>query len=142
MWPNQQTCGFPCSSVVKNPPVNVGHTGLLPGSGRSPEESNDNPLQYSCLGNPMDRGSWGTIVYGVTKSIKLDLTKQKQYQSININGTIINMGNLSGKYQDNTGTLLLAYIRILSRFLYLRSKMSKFTYLFHCWPKRVTLKWG
>ena len=58
-----------------------------------------------------------TTVNGVTKSVKLDLTKQKQYQSIDINGTITNMGNLSGKYQDNTGTLLLAYIRILSKFI-------------------------
>lgn len=81
-----------------------------------------------------------TTVYGVTKSVKLDLTKQKQYQSIDINGTITNMGNLSGKYQDNKGILLLAYIRILSRFLYLRSRMSKFADIFHCWPKRVTLK--
>ena len=81
-----------------------------------------------------------TTVNGVTKSVKLDLTKQKQYQSIDINGTITNMGNLSGKYQDNTGTLLLAYIRILSRFLYLRSKMFKFADVFYCWPKRVTLK--
>ena len=51
--------GFLGSSVVKNPPANAGDAGLIPGSGRSPGEENGNPLQYSCLGNSMDRGSWG-----------------------------------------------------------------------------------
>ena len=41
---------------------------LIPGSGRSPGGGNGNPLQYSCLGNPMDRGAWQVIVYGVPKS--------------------------------------------------------------------------
>ena len=45
--------GFPGGSVVKNPPANAGDTGLIPGLGRSPGEENGNPLQYSCLGNPM-----------------------------------------------------------------------------------------
>jgi len=40
---------------------------LIPGSGRSPEEGNDNPLQYSCLGIPMDRRAWQAIVHGVAK---------------------------------------------------------------------------
>ena len=47
--------------MVKNLPASAGATGdvgLIPGSGRSPEEGNGNPLQYSCLGNPMDRGTW------------------------------------------------------------------------------------
>ena len=42
--------------MVKNPPASAGDVGSLPGLGRSPGEGNDNPLQYSCLGNPMDRG--------------------------------------------------------------------------------------
>ena len=46
-------------SVVKNLPANAGDTGLIPGSRRSPGEGNGNPLQYTCLGNPMDRGMWG-----------------------------------------------------------------------------------
>ena len=53
--------GLPGGSVVKNPPANAGDTGdsgLIPGSGRSPGEGNGNTLQYSCLGNPMDRGAW------------------------------------------------------------------------------------
>jgi len=46
----------------------TGDTGLIPGSGRSPEEGNDNPLQYSCLENSMDRGAWWATVHGVAKS--------------------------------------------------------------------------
>ena len=49
--------GFPHDSVVKNPPGNAGDTGSIPRLGRSPGEGNGNPLQYSCLGNPMDRGA-------------------------------------------------------------------------------------
>ena len=59
--------GFPDGSVVKNPPANAGDTSSIPGSGRSPGGGNSNPLQYSCLGNPMDRGAWQTIVHGVAK---------------------------------------------------------------------------
>ena len=54
-------------AVVKNP-ANAGDAGLIPGSGRSPREENGNSLQYSCLGNPMDRGTWWATVHGVAKS--------------------------------------------------------------------------
>ena len=57
--------------MVKNPPVNKGDEGdadSIPGSGRSPGEGNGNPLQYSCLENPMDRRAWQDTVNGVTKS--------------------------------------------------------------------------
>ena len=50
--------------MAKNPPANAGDTGdsgSIPGSGRSPGGGNGNPLQYSCLGNPMDRGDWQTM---------------------------------------------------------------------------------
>ena len=50
--------GFPGGSVVKNVPAHAGDVGLIPGLGRFPGEGNSNPLQYSCLGNPMDRGAW------------------------------------------------------------------------------------
>ena len=53
--------------MVKNPPANAGDAGSIPGSGRSPEEGNGNPLQCSCLGNPMDRGAWRATVHGVAK---------------------------------------------------------------------------
>ena len=59
--------GFPGGSVVKDPPVNAGDLGLIPGSERSPEEGNGYPLRYSCLGQPMDWGAWCTAVHGVTK---------------------------------------------------------------------------
>ena len=51
----QQMLNVP-GSVIKKLPANAGDAGLTPGSGRSPGEGNGNPLQYSCLGNPMDRG--------------------------------------------------------------------------------------
>jgi len=53
--------------VVKNLPANAGDTGSVPGSGRSPGGGNGNPLQYSCLENPMDGGAWQATVPGVTK---------------------------------------------------------------------------
>ena len=55
---------------VKNPPVNAGDVkdaGSILGLGRSPREGNGNPLQQSCLRNPMDRGAWWAIVHGVSK---------------------------------------------------------------------------
>ena len=60
--------GFPNGSVVKNLPASAGHLGLIPGSGRSLGEGNGNPLQYSCLGNPMSRGAWWATVSGGCKS--------------------------------------------------------------------------
>ena len=55
-------------SVVKNMSVSAADQGSVPGSGRSPGEENGYPLQYACLGNPMDRGVWRAIVHVVTKS--------------------------------------------------------------------------
>ena len=57
--------------MVKNPPANAGaagDVGLTPGLGRSPEERNSNPLQYSCWDNSMDTEAWHAIVHGVAKS--------------------------------------------------------------------------
>ena len=56
------------AAVGKNLPANAGDMGLIPGSGRSPGGGNGNPLQYSCLGNSLDRGVWRVTVHGVTKS--------------------------------------------------------------------------
>ena len=56
--------------MVKNPPANAEDTrdeGSIPGLGRSPGEGNGSPLRYACLGNPMDRGAWEAIVYGVAR---------------------------------------------------------------------------
>ena len=63
--------GFPGGSALKNPPVNAGDTGLVPGSGRFPGGGNGNPLQYSCLGHPMGRGAWQAIVHGVAKKFNM-----------------------------------------------------------------------
>ena len=63
-----QSRGFPGGSDGKESACNTGNLGLIPGSGRCPEEGNGNPLQYSCLENPMDRGAWWATVHGIAKS--------------------------------------------------------------------------
>ena len=60
--------GFPGGSVVKNPPASVGDVGPVPGSERSPGERDGNPLQYSCLENPMVRGAWSGLSWGHKES--------------------------------------------------------------------------
>ena len=61
--------GFPGGSNGKESACNAGDLALIPGSGRSPGEGNGNTLQYSCLGNPMDReAQWATVVHGVRES--------------------------------------------------------------------------
>ena len=64
--------GFPGGSVIRNLPANAEHVGSIPGSGRSPEGGNGNPLQYSCLGNSMDREAFWATVHGVAE---LDITE-------------------------------------------------------------------
>ena len=59
--------GFLCDSAVKNLPANEGDEGLISGLGRFPGEGNGHPPQYSCLGNPMDRGDWQATGRGFTK---------------------------------------------------------------------------
>ena len=66
-----KTAGFPGGEVVKNPSANAGDvtdTGSIFGWERSPGGEHDNPLQYSCLEDPMDRGAWLAIVHAVKKS--------------------------------------------------------------------------
>ena len=60
--------GFPGGLVVKNPPANAGDSDSVPGLERFPGEGNVNSLQYSCLGNPMDRGAWRDLIQSVVKS--------------------------------------------------------------------------
>ena len=65
--------GFPGGTVVKNQPASAGDVGLIPESGRSPREENGNLLQYSCLGNPMDRGAWqATVSVQFSRSVMSD----------------------------------------------------------------------
>ena len=73
--------GFPFYSAGKESICNAGDAGFIPGSGRSPEGGHDNPLQYSCLENPMDRGAWQATVHGVAR-VRHDLvikTQEKDY---------------------------------------------------------------
>ena len=70
IWEREQEIknkGFPGGSVVKSLPATAGDLGLIPGLGRSLGEGKDNPLQYSCLRNSMDREACLATVYGVTK---------------------------------------------------------------------------
>ena len=60
--------GLPRWYIGKESAFNAGDAGSIPGLGRSPEERNDNSLQYSCLKNPMDRGDWRATVHGVVQS--------------------------------------------------------------------------
>ena len=76
--------GFPGSSAVKNRPANAGDAGLIPAFGRSAGKGNGNPLQYSCLGYPMDRGAWQATVHG-SQRVWHDLaTKQTKQQQISL----------------------------------------------------------
>ena len=59
--------GFPGGSVARNPPANAGDTGSIPELGWAPEEGNGNRLQYTCLGDPMDRGVWWATVHGAAR---------------------------------------------------------------------------
>ena len=64
--------GFPGGSAVENLPTNVGDVGSIPELRRSPGEGNGNPLQYSCLRNPIDRGTWQAVDHGVAKESQLN----------------------------------------------------------------------
>ena len=66
--PRNWTGVFPGGSEVKASACNVGDLGSIPGLGRPPGEGNGNPLQYSCLENPIDGGAWWAIAHGVAKS--------------------------------------------------------------------------
>ena len=73
--------GFPGGSVVKNSPAKQEFVGSIPGLGRSPGVGNDNPLQYSCVGNLMDRGAWLATVHGVARVGHNLATKQQQFDT-------------------------------------------------------------
>ena len=62
---------FPCGSDSKESACSAGDPGSIPGLGRSPGEGNGNPLQYSCLGNSMDRGTWWATVHGVANESEM-----------------------------------------------------------------------
>ena len=71
---------FPGGSEDKASACNTGDPGLIPGLGRSPGKGNGNPLEYSCLENPMDRGAWRATVHGIAKS----RTRLSDFTQVNI----------------------------------------------------------
>ena len=76
---------FPLSSVGKESVCNAGDPASIPGSGRSPGEGNGNPLQYSCLENPMDRDAWGLQSMGLQESNTTErLSTHMPYQGTGI----------------------------------------------------------
>ena len=79
--PSMGFWGVPCGSAGKESACNVGVLGSISGVGRSPGEGNGNPLQYSCLGNPMDGGAWWVTVHGVAKSLTWPSTGATQWRS-------------------------------------------------------------
>ena len=96
---------FPSGLAVKNlSAYNAGDEGSIPGSYRSPGEGNDNPLQYSCLGNPMDRGTWWATVRGIAK--ELDVTQQLN-NSILVPTSISSLVKLGSHYLPHGGAVVI-----------------------------------
>ena len=90
--------------MVKSPPANAGDTSSISGSGRSPGEGNGNPLQYSCLENPMDGGAWWATVHGVTKSqTKLSDWQQHKAKTPNSSGRAVSTiwGSIKRSREEN-----------------------------------------
>ena len=106
IFPNKQ--GFPGGSVVKKLPANAGDTedsGLIPELGRSPGGGNGNPLQYSCLGNPKDRGVWWATTHVVIK--EMDINQQLSMHAFLVS-TQMHSGLLVNKISEKcvtTGTI-------------------------------------
>ena len=102
---NNNVCvGFPGGSVVKNPPANAGDAGSVPDSGISPGK-NGNPLQYSCLGNPMDRGAWWAPSLWGCQRVEHGLrTKQQQMY----------MCKLLSLFQNKAATLYFTFLYLFN----------------------------
>ena len=92
--------GSPGGAVVKNPLVNAGDTGLFPGSGRSPGGGNGNPLQYSCLENPMDRGARWASVHGNTKSSTVERLSMQAHANHHLRKILIPPTAHWGAFED------------------------------------------
>jgi len=84
-------CKVPGDLVVKDLPANAGDMGLILVLGRFPREGNGNPFQYSCLGNPMDRGAWWAIIHEVVRGsdMSLQLNNNNIYMYILAGGSFI-----------------------------------------------------
>ena len=82
--------------MVKVSAYNVGDLGSIPGSGRSPGEGNGNPLQYSCLENPMDRGAWRVIQSLESQRVRYNLESKQQQQATWVDQTHCEPGTMTG----------------------------------------------
>ena len=89
--------------MVKNPPVDSGDSGLIPGSGRSPGKGNGNPLQYSCQGNPEDRETWW-VTGCIESQEELDTTWQLN-NNIYQEGLILNLSEVPNGFLGGLNTL-------------------------------------
>ena len=92
--------GFPGGSVVKNPPANAGDVGSISEWGRSAEEGNGNPLQYSCLGNGMDRGAWWATV---SKRVRHNLATKPQHFKKKNNHVYVSPENIAKSPKQRLG---------------------------------------
>ena len=97
--PSHSSWGFPSDLAVKNP-ANARGSGSIPRSGRSPDRGNGNPLQYSCLGNPMDTGTWPATVPGVAESdmtewlsTESDMTEWLSTHAVRLRESLVGMWN-------------------------------------------------
>ena len=87
---------FPGSSIVKNLPAKAGDMDSIPGSGRPPGEGNGNPLQYFCLGNPVDRRAWWATVHRVTRAGHSLVTKPPhQPEPCTFKGVLVDLLSIS-----------------------------------------------
>ena len=135
--------------VVKNLPVNAGDirdVGSIPGLGRSPGEGHSNPLQYSCLENPMDRGVWRATVHRVAKS----QTQLKQL-SMHVPNERATLGSdwrlcrrrvltpffLSSDPLSIHNPLLSSFSHFSGKFFFFPSRLSLSTFFNHCSEKRL-----
>ena len=117
--------------MVKNPPANAGdirNEGSIPGLGRSPGEGSGNPLQYSCLENPMDRGAWQAVVHGSThhvlasaNSAALNIGVHASFQIRIFSGYMLRSG-IAGSY----GSSVFSFFKKPSCFLH--SGCTQFTF--------------
>ena len=94
------------AQTVKNPPANAGDRGSIHGLGRSPEEGNGTPLQYSCLENPMDRGAWRVTMHGYPFFTQRPLVKILQRKVI---GKTYSTYSLSDIIEERNVTLQKIY---------------------------------
>ena len=136
----KQNQGFTGSSEVKASACNVGDQGWIPELGRSPGEGNGNPLQYSCLENPMDGGAWQATVHGVTKSQtrqRLHFPSPKQNKNYPFNQQVPLYFSVSLKYFFNHTDIVFDEIDIYVTNCLRRNEKADSTHVRTCLANRL-----